>query len=97
MVYYDKQVQKVLFYLCAHGGFMIENITLRIDGELLQKLQHLAVDKHLSLSSFVVGILEEKVARNENCETARARALKRLQNGFYLGGKPLTRNEVHGR
>ncbi len=73
------------------------NVTLRIDRELLRKVRHRAVDHHMSLSGWITAILERTIAGEARFAAARRRALKRLDQGFSLGGKPLSREATHAR
>lgn len=76
---------------------MMKNVTLRLDARLLKKVQHMAVDEGLSLSAWLAKHLEDLSVRNDKYAIARKSALKRLEKGWHLGGKPLTRDEVHER
>ena len=73
------------------------NVTLRMDKDLLRKLRHRAVDENLSLSGWITAVLERTVARETSFAAARKRALRRLDRGFSLGGKPLSREASHER
>lgn len=76
---------------------MTRNVTLRIDEELLRDLRHRAVDSDMSLSAWIVSVLQHQVAEEAQCAAARHRALQRLKSGFPLGGQPLGRDESHAR
>ena len=76
---------------------MTKNVTLRMDEELLRRLRHRAVDEHTSLSAWVVAVLKRALAEDVQDESARRRALQRLDRGFNLGGKPLSREQTHAR
>ena len=76
---------------------MTKNVTLRINEQLLQKARHVAVDHHMSLSAWMASLLAEAVEKEEGYAIARARAEKRLNAGFRLGGTPLTRESIHER
>jgi hypothetical protein len=76
---------------------MRANVTLRMDHELLQKLKHAAVDGQMSLSAWITAVLQKTVSGDQAFEAARARALKRLDRGFALGGRPLGREDAHAR
>jgi hypothetical protein len=73
------------------------NVTLRIDKHLLRKLRHRAVDENMSLSGWITALLERTLESEASFQLARKRALKRLDRGFSLGGKPLTREQAHAR
>ena len=76
---------------------MSKNVTLRMDEELLRKLRHRAVDAHMSLSAWITATLEDTIAARKEIEDARNRSIERLERGFHLGGKPMTRDELHAR
>ena len=76
---------------------MAVNVTLRMDEELLRKLRHKAVDAHMSLSAWITATLESLVPRDQEIEDARIRSLERMERGFHLTGRGLTRDELHAR
>lgn len=76
---------------------MSRNLTLRIDGDLLVAAQHRAVDERKSLSAWVADLLRQTLRQDSALDKARQRALARLERGYALDGKPLTRAEVHER
>lgn len=84
---------------------MASNVTLRMDEDLLQEVKHRAVDERLSVSAFVAALLRRHVGRNTPVDRAdghatpnvRKRALDRLEKGWLLGGRPLTREQAHDR
>ena len=76
---------------------MATNVTLRMDEHLLQKLRHRAVDDNLSLSAWITAVLRRMVESNAATLVARDRALRRLEHGYALGGRPMTREQAHAR
>lgn len=76
---------------------MARNVTLRMDEKLLTELRHRAVDAHVSLSAWITSVLGDYVSADRDFERARKRALKRVEKGFRLGGKPITREQLHAR
>jgi hypothetical protein len=68
-----------------------------MDDQLLTALRHRAVDAHMSLSAWITSVLQEHVHGTADYEQARQRALKRLDAGWPLGGRPLTREDAHAR
>ena len=76
---------------------MTRNVTIRMDEELLRTLRHRAVDEQMSLSRWVVSVLRAAVAEGNPPDEVRERALCRLEQGFHLGGRPLTREQTHAR
>jgi len=76
---------------------MTRNVTIRVNEALLTALRHRAVDADMSLSAWITCVLEDQVRGDRDFKRARRRALQRLEQGFSLGGKPLTREESHVR
>ncbi|MBX7244292.1 MAG: hypothetical protein K1X53_02265 [Candidatus Sumerlaeaceae bacterium] len=76
---------------------MEKNLTLRLDERLLKEARHLAVEKNMSLSKWVAGLLEESVRQDASLAAARNRALSKMKKGWRLGGTPLRRDETHER
>lgn len=76
---------------------MQKNVTLSIEEGILRKLKHLAVEMDQSLSQWVTHVLEKIIVSQDDYQKAKKRALKRLEKGFYLGGKPLSRDEIYDR
>jgi hypothetical protein len=68
-----------------------------MDEELLAELRHRAVDARMSLSAWITATLSGLVPTPNEMETVRTRAVARMEQGFHLGGKPLTREEIHAR
>jgi len=68
-----------------------------MDDEVLRELRHRAVDEHLSLSAWIVRTLAGTATKESENDKIRTRALKSLDKGFHLGGKPLTKEEAHAR
>jgi len=76
---------------------MTKNVTLRMDEDLLGELRHRAVDAHMSLSAWITATLKDMNPPPRELEELRSRAIKRMDQGFHLGGKPMTRDEIHAR
>ncbi len=76
---------------------MTKNVTLRMDEELLSELRHRAVDAQMSLSAWIATTLESLVPSAGELEATRTRAIARMEQGFHLGGKPMTREDIHAR
>ncbi len=73
------------------------NVTLRMDDDLLRRLRHRAVDAGVSLSAWITSTLKSAVGKDVVVERARNRALRRMERGFHLGGRPLDRDGIHAR
>ena len=77
---------------------MRQNITLRLDKELIRKAKVLAAQQGTSVGGLLTQFLEKVLKEEEAYEVARKRALAFLDRGFHLGGKiPCTREEWHER
>ena len=66
---------------------MKQNITLRVDKDLLKKGKILAAQNDTSISKMLSDHLKEIVEREERYEAAKRSALQTLRKGFHLGGK----------
>jgi hypothetical protein len=73
------------------------NITLKIDSQLLRKVKVLAAKQETSISALLVSLLEERVSRDIEYDQAKERALARMREGFDLGGRPFSRDELYDR
>lgn len=76
---------------------MQSNVTLKLDGALLKRARKLAVEDDTSLSSWVAGLIVEKLEQRGDWKTARARALARMEQGYALAPGRLSREELHER
>lgn len=76
---------------------MSKNVTLRMDEQLLAELRHRAVDAHMSLSAWITATLSNLAPKASELDSARARAIARMEEGFHLGGKPMNREDIHAR
>jgi len=68
-----------------------------MDEELLKKLHHMAVDERMSLSAWIAKNLKRLIPGDATLEETRARSLSRMERGFHLGGRRMTRDELHAR
>jgi hypothetical protein len=76
---------------------MTRNVTLRLDDAVLRQARHLAVQQDRSLSQWLSDLITEAASRSADFAAAKRRALRRLDTGLDLGGKPLTREQAHER
>lgn len=77
---------------------MKQNVTLKLDGQLLKKAKQLAAEKHTSLSQLLTDQLSQKVRHHLEYERAKREALLALQRKHRFGGRGyLTRDELHDR
>lgn len=76
---------------------MAKNVTLRLDDAVLRKARHMAVEQDRSLSQWMADLITQTVTDSDRFAGARKRALRHLDSPLRLGGKPLTREQAHGR
>jgi len=76
---------------------MAKNVTIKLDEELLKLCRHEAVEHAKSLSQWVADVLAEQVKDIEAYQNARERAKSRIVSGMHLGGRPVSREELHER
>jgi hypothetical protein len=75
----------------------VKNITLKFDDAVLDRVRHVAVDEHMSVSAWAQLIIKREIESKDLYEQDRKAALMVLKDGLPLGGKPLTREESHAR
>ena len=66
---------------------MKQNITLKIDKDLLKKSKIIAAQNDTSVSKMLSDYLKQIVDQEEQYEAAKRSALHTLKRGFHLGGK----------
>ena len=76
---------------------MTQNVTLRMDSGLMQKLKHRAVDERMSLSAWIADRLARIVEQEEALTSARKDGLALLDKGVRLGGQRCVREELYDR
>lgn len=77
---------------------MKNNLTLKLDRDLIKKARVLAAEKETSISAIVAEQLEKAVRDRDGYEQAKRRALARLKHGYNLGYKPpASRDEFYER
>lgn len=76
---------------------MLKNITLKLDEQIINRIRHVAVDDQKSVSAWVAELIERALNDVDEYEQARRGALKTLNQGFHLGGRPLAREAIHDR
>ena len=75
-----------------------QNITLRLDRDLIRRARQLSARKSTSVSKLLGQELERLVREHEPCERAKRSALAALKKGFHMGGTiTVTRDELHDR
>ena len=76
---------------------MKQNVTLSLDRELLSKLRVIAAQRATSVSGMLAEELTAIVERSERYEQSKRVAMSALDEGFHLGGRPASRDELHER
>ena len=76
---------------------MTQNVTLRMDSDLMQELRHRAVDERKSLSAWITDSLKSLVRQDEAAENARKNGLSLLDKGVHLGGRACVREALYDR
>lgn len=77
---------------------MKQNITLRLDRDLIQKAKVLAAHQDTSVSQLLSDKLEEAVRQAERYDRAKRAAFADLDTGFHFGGgRPAPRDDLHER
>lgn len=77
-----------------------QNVTLSIPKETLRQAKLLAVQREISLSRLLVGLIEDLVESEQHYERARRHHMAILEEGFDLGtlGHVVTsREDLHER
>jgi hypothetical protein len=73
------------------------NITIKLDKSLVRKIRVLAAEKGTSMSALIAARFEEDLAQRERYEKAKKQVLAHMDEGWDLGGRPLSREELHRR
>lgn len=76
---------------------MRQNITVALDKALVLKLRLIAAERATSISAMLSAELTRIVEQSEGFAVARRHALADLDQGFDLGGRTLSRDELHDR
>lgn len=74
---------------------MTQNVTTQLDGVVLKKCRAAAMVQGKSLSQWISDELVTVVSGYDAKQEAKDRALRRLQDGFSLGGVPLSRAKIY--
>jgi hypothetical protein len=70
--------------------------TIDLPEQLLERTKITAARRRTTIKNLIIEGLE-KVLREEMPAAPPADALARLRQGYHLGGKPLTRDQIHAR
>ncbi len=77
---------------------MKQNVTLRLDKDLLKKGKVIASRRETSLNRLLSDFLKQIVEEEDYYELCKKKALAMLDKGYHLGGKiTYTREELHER
>ena len=77
---------------------MKQNITLKLDQEILKKGKIIAAQKQTSLSRLLSEFLMQIIEEEEFYELSKSKALNILKKGYHFGGKAAcSRDELHER
>ena len=71
------------------------NITLKLPTETLRKAKVVAAERGTSISALLARKIEELTGEDEQYEAARRHALRWLDRGWNLGGRPASRDDLH--
>ncbi|MFC2172360.1 DUF6364 family protein [Acidobacteriota bacterium] len=75
-----------------------QNITLRLDQEIIREAKVLAAQRGTSVSRLLAEYVKEIIGREKAFQASRRRALRLLKKGLHLAGKePPPRDELHER
>lgn len=70
--------------------------TIDLPDDLLERTKIAAARRRTTVKNLVINGLET-ILREDSPVDVPVDALARLQAGYHLGGKPLSRDEVHAR
>jgi len=70
--------------------------TIDLPDDILERTKIAAARRRTTLKKLVIEGLET-ILREESTPALPVDALARLQAGYHLGGKPLSRDEAHAR
>jgi len=75
----------------------MQNVILELDDTVLARVRRVAVDEHTSVSAWVRALIARELEARDLYEQNRRGALLVLKEDLSLGGRPLSREEVHER
>lgn len=70
--------------------------TIDIPDDILRRTKVAAAQRRTTLKNLVLQGLE-KILSDDTTQPDTTAALERLEKGYQLGGKPLTRSEIYDR
>jgi hypothetical protein len=72
-----------------------QNVTLKLPLDTLQRAKVLAAERRVSLSALLTRKLEDAIGEDASYQAAQRSALKWLEAGWHLGGRPAPRERAH--
>jgi hypothetical protein len=81
----------------ADVEFRKQNLTVQLDGEVIQQAKVLAARRGTSVSALVAMEIRKLVTEDERYEAARQRAEEALSHPRPRGGRRWTRDEIYDR
>ena len=78
---------------------MTQEITLTLDENLIHKAERLAIKQSLSVRQMLSDVLAHVIVQLETdqYEQAKRAAFKEMEQGFHLGGVPISRESLYER
>lgn len=76
---------------------MTKNITLRMDEQLLKDVKHIAIEKDMSVSAWIVQAVEKAAKNSSRYDEAKAFIMNAMEEAPDYGGQKFTRDELHER
>jgi hypothetical protein len=74
-----------------------QNLTIRLPMKTLKRARMAAARRGTSISALVAEKINEVAGEDDVYEAAKRQALRVLDRGFRLGGRPLSRDAAHRR
>jgi hypothetical protein len=74
-----------------------QNLTIRLPVKTLKRARIVAARRGTSISALVAEKIDEVAGEDDAYEAAKRQALRVLDRGFRLGGRPLSRDAAHRR
>lgn len=74
-----------------------QNVTISLTRQILKKAKILAARRETSISGLLAQEIESLVAKEDTYERAERQALALLDQGFHVGGRIASRDELHER
>lgn len=83
---------------CATHHDVKQNLTIRLEKDLIRKAKILASKRDTSITGLLSGCLEKLLHEEDAYRAAKGKALEAIERGYSLGGKGIGRREdLHAR